>query len=129
MPFGHNRIMPHMQLRKIAYFLRVFSGGKLISNEYQTKWPMIIDGKRTTYNPDYFWPDKSIYIEVVTSPQNISEQGKKWRTALADGRPLVVYWWDGTDITDIIARQASLPIGVRKDRSEDLPELAVDEVT
>ncbi len=99
---GKNGMRPHF--RKVKHFLKVFPL-KLDENEWKVKFPMVINGKKTTYNPDYFCPSTGYYIEVTTSGPNISEQGKKWAEAIRLGHKLKVFWWEGNEITRQIVRQ------------------------
>lgn len=92
-----NKPKPHFE--KVKFFLKKYPY-KLICNEYQVKFDMKINGKKTTYNPDFFCKKTNKYIEVVTSKPNISEQGIKWRKALKMGKPLKVFWWEGNEITN-----------------------------
>lgn len=61
---------------------------------------MEIDGKKTTYNPDYWCKKLNCWVEVATSKPNISEQRKKWTQAIKNGVNLKVYWWEGQEITN-----------------------------
>lgn len=93
---GKNWKRPH--LRKCARFEREFPH-KLDNNEWKVKWPMEIDGRKTTYNPDYWCEELKVFVETVTSRPNISEQGAKWAEALRLGFPLRIFWWEGQEIT------------------------------
>ncbi len=90
---------PHMI--KIIHFESIFPH-ELINNEWKDKFPVGITakGRTSTYNPDYFCPSLSAYIEVTTSEGNIDAQGERWRRAIENGVPLKIYWWEGQDITD-----------------------------
>lgn len=96
---------PH--IKKLRFFLKKFDGD-LISNEFDFKLKMILNGKKCTYNPDFFFNDKNIFIEVCTSMPNFSEQGPKWRKALKMKFPLKIYYWRGQDITENVRRNCSI---------------------
>lgn len=91
---------PHLD--KIKHFESIFPH-KLINNEWGDKFelPGFIkkNGSPSTYNPDYHCPELDCYIEVATSKPNISEQGPRWRAAIASGVRLRVFWWEGEEIT------------------------------
>jgi hypothetical protein len=63
------------------------------------KFSLDLNGKHTTYDPDFFSPSEDCYIEVATSENNIATQGVKWRASIRAGDKLKVYWWEGNDIT------------------------------
>lgn len=88
---------PHIV--KLKKFVKLFPH-ELIQNEFRVKFDLEINGKKTTYNPDYYCPELKTYIEVTTSKPNISEQGPKWRAAIKAGFPLLVFWWEGENITN-----------------------------
>lgn len=87
---------PH--LKKLKHFEKNFPY-PLVNNEWKFKFPIIINGKSNTYNPDFNCLKLGCYIEVATSKPNISEQGPKWRAAMEQGLKLRVYWWEGQEIT------------------------------
>lgn len=93
---------PHVV--KVRHFESIFPHS-LDSNEWLDKFDVTIKGRKTTYNPDYWCPALDSYIECATSKPNISEQGDKWAQAIRGGVKLKVYWWEGEDITDQIARR------------------------
>jgi hypothetical protein len=94
---GKHSWKPHFT--KLRHFLTLYPH-PLLSNEYKIKFSLVIGGKKTTYNPDYFCPTTGFYIEVTTSKPNISEQGEKWAESIRLGHKLKVFWWEGEDITN-----------------------------
>jgi hypothetical protein len=88
---------PH--LMKTKYFVSIFPH-KLVDNNWHKKFPMKIDGKHTTYNPDYRCDELDCWIELCTSKPNMSEQGCKWAEMIRQGHKLRVFWWEGNEITD-----------------------------
>jgi len=84
-------------IRKTQHFVSLHPHA-LRSNEWRVKWPLVIEGRKTTYNPDFICDECSVFIEVTTSRQNISDQRKKWAEAVRLGYPLKVYWWEGQEL-------------------------------
>ncbi len=78
----------------------------------------MIDGKTTTYNPDYWCPEMKCYIECATSRSIISEQGRKWAESIRTGLKLRIYSWDGIEITELVlvsGAKVDLSSGLRPD--------------
>lgn len=90
---------PH--IKKVNHFLKIYPE-KLESNEHKTKFDVDVDGKKSTYNPDYYCPKTGDYIEIATSKPNISEQRPKWIAAIKNDVALRVFWWEGQEITDFL---------------------------
>ena len=89
---------------KVAHFEKIFPH-KLINNEWKVKFTLYKNGKKTTYNPDYYCEGLGKYIEVTTSKPNISEQGWKWAESIRNGHNLLVFWWEGENITEEITKK------------------------
>lgn len=92
---------PHFA--KSKRFVKGFAH-KLSDNEHQYKFPMKLNGKKVTYNPDYFCSALQCYIECATSRPNISEQRNKWQEAMKQGLALRIYWWEGEEITELVKK-------------------------
>jgi hypothetical protein len=88
-------LKPHF--RKVAHFLKLYPR-PLISTEFCILAVLWIDGKRVTYNPDFYDPKTRTYVEVSTSRGNICAQRKKWEAA-REIMALRIYWWEGQEIT------------------------------
>lgn len=95
---GKNAKRPH--LIKVKYFLKQYPH-KLKSTEFEVRFPIEIEGKKTTYNPDFFCKTTGYFIEVATSKPNISEQKMKWIKVIETGIKLKVFWWEGGEITKL----------------------------
>lgn len=94
-----NGIDTRSHVLKVDFFEKIFPH-PLRTNEYAIKFNLVIDGKCTTYNPDYFCDELGCFVECVTSSPNISQQQKKWAAAIKNKENLRVFWWDGTEITE-----------------------------
>jgi hypothetical protein len=95
-------LRPHFV--KVAHFESLALFPTMLQNEWQRK----IKLRGTTYNPDYYVAETDLYIEVVTSFENITEQRLKWRSAMRKAN-LRVFWWEGEELTELIRRSNMSP--------------------
>jgi hypothetical protein len=93
----------HSQMKKVHFFESVFPH-KLTNNEWIYKHVIgkTKTGRDRTYNPDYYCPELSCYVECATSLGNVSDSAPTWRLAIEKDLLLRIYWWEGHEITNIV---------------------------